>query len=452
MKHAQHPFTESRPVAPPMVSGRLPVLGHVLEFMRDPQGVIRRGYEEHGLIFTIDLAARKGVVMLGPDYHQFFFKETDGVFSMRQGYETLLKMFDSRLFTFAHLTESQEQMKVLLPLLKNNDRFISLMEKEVDDFMQDTMGVSGDIDLVDAFGPLVMHIGAHAFFGEDFRYQLGAEYFAVYREFSQGADVVLPSWLPLAKFRKSRNAKARIETMIYEFMQKRRETPREPKDLFQELIESTYYDNKPVPDGLLISMLLFIPWAAHETTVGHVAWTLINLLQNPKYFAQVREELTHVFAEDRSLTPDALKQLKTLDWAILESERLHPVAHVIMRGVRDDMIFEEYEVKKGSMVFVAPATAHNIPEVFQNPNAYDPVRFSPERSENSKKFSLIGFGGGAHRCAGVNFAKMEIKIIIAKLLLNYDIELIDKDPQPKPGVETKWPESPCRIRFRRLDT
>ena len=118
---------EKKPIAPPMVSGRLPLLGHAIEFMQDPHKVIRRGYEEHGLLFSMDLGAKKAVVMLGPEYHQFFFKETDGIFSMRQGYETLLKMFDSRLFTFSHLTESQEQMKVILPLLKNNDRFIHLM-------------------------------------------------------------------------------------------------------------------------------------------------------------------------------------------------------------------------------------------------------------------------------------------------------------------------------------
>lgn len=434
---------------PPMVSGRLPMVGHGLEFLRDPHKVIRRGYEEHGLIFSIDMGLKKAVVMLGPDYHQFFFKETDGIFSMRQGYETLLKMFDKRLFTFAHLTESQEQMKVILPLLKNNDRFIDLMLTEINDFMDNSLGDSGEIDLVEAFGPLVMHIGAHAFFGEDFRYKLGPEYFHVYREFSQGADVVLPSWLPLPKFRKSKKAKKRVESMIYDLMQRRRANPLEPKDLFQELIESTYYGGRPVPDSLLISMLLFIPWAAHETTVGHSCWTLIGLLQNENYLDLVKKELDEVLGKEQNYSPANIKKLKSIDWAIKESERMNPVAHVIMRGVRDDLELDGYEIKQGTMVFIAPETAHNIPEVFREPHKYDPLRFSPDRMEDNKKFSLIGFGGGAHRCAGVNFATLEMKLIVAKLLQNYDITLLDKNPKPKPGLETKWPESPCRIRYTR---
>ncbi len=440
------------PVPPPMVSGRLPLIGHAWEFMRDPHKAIRRGYEEHGMIFSLDLGIRKAVFLLGPDYHQFFFKETDGIFSMRQGYETLLKMFDSKLFFFAHQTEAKEQMSVIMPLLKHNDRFTDLMVSEVDSFMQNSLDDEGEMDLNDAFGPVVMHIGARAFFGEDFRDKLGAEYFYLFREFSEGADVVLPSWLPLPKFRRCLKAKVKVEQMIYDFMLERRKNPLVPKDLFQELIESTYYDGKPVPDDLLVSMLLFIPWAAHETTVGATCWTLIDLLQNPDYVKKIKTEMDEVFVDGWDYTPENLKKLKALDWAILESERKHPVAHVIMRGVRDDMQFDGFEVKQGTMIFVAPETAHNIPEVFKDPEKYDPERFSPNRAEGDSKFSLIGFGGGAHRCAGVNFAKLEMKIIMAKLLQNYDIELLDANPRPNPGVATKWPERPCRIRYKRKNS
>jgi sterol 14-demethylase len=58
-------------IAPPVVSGGLPLLGHAIGFMRDPHKVIRRGYEEHGLIFTLDLGLRKAHVLLGPENHKF---------------------------------------------------------------------------------------------------------------------------------------------------------------------------------------------------------------------------------------------------------------------------------------------------------------------------------------------------------------------------------------------
>jgi len=63
--------------------------------------------------------------------------------------------------------------------------------------------------------------------------------------------------------------------------------------------------------------------------------------------------------------------------------------------------------------------------------------------------SLIGFDGGGHLCARVNVGKMEMQILMAKFLQNYDIEPIDKQPVPNPGVGTKSPASPCRIRYKR---
>ena len=424
-------------------------MGHAIEFLRDPHTVIRRGLSEHGPVFSLDLGRKKAVFLIGPEYHRFFFRETDRIFSIRQGYETMMKMFDKGMLFFAHLTEYQEQMKVVAPLFKNNDRFTALMVDEVDQFMDEVLGDEGETDVTEAFGPLVMHVAARAFFGVDFRRRLGAEYFDVFRTFALGADVVLPSWLPLPKFRRSAEAKHRIESMIYDLMKERRENPLEPKDLFQELIESTYYDGKPIPDHLLVSILLFIPWAGHETTVGHTSWTIVELLRHPEYLAQVRAELSEVLGEEQAYTPENLKQLKTVDWAIKETERMHPAAHMYMRGVRDDFEIDGYEVAEGSMVFVVPHVAHRLPEIFEDSERFDPLRFGPERAEDSVPFSLIGFGGGVHRCAGVNFAKLEMKIITAKLFRNYEITLLDENPQPKPGTQTKWPESPCRIRYER---
>jgi cytochrome P450 len=65
---------------------------------------------------------------------------------------------------------------------------------------------------------------------------------------------------------------------------------------------------------------------------------------------------------------------------------------------------------------------------------------------------LIGFGGGVHRCLGVHFAYLEMKVIITLLLQRYRLELIDPDPQPIPGQKTKWPQSPRRVRHQALAT
>jgi retinoid hydroxylase len=64
---------------------------------------------------------------------------------------------------------------------------------------------------------------------------------------------------------------------------------------------------------------------------------------------------------------------------------------------------------------------HRLPEIYQDPDTFDPDRFAPPREEDTKQpYSLIGFGGGVHSCIGVELAKMEMKIILSTLLQKYD--------------------------------
>lgn len=58
---------------------------------------------------------------------------------------------------------------------------------------------------------------------------------------------------------------------------------------------------------------------------------------------------------------------------------------------------------------------------------YDPLRFAPERNEGSNPFALISFGGGIHKCTGMNFARNEMAVITAHLLREYNLELLTQD-------------------------
>ena len=96
------------------------------------------------------------------------------------------------------------------------------------------------------------------------------------------------------------------------------------------------------------------------------------------------------------------------------------------------------------MILISPAVAHRLPEQYPQPDEYRPDRFL---SDPRGMRELIGFGGGTHRCLGVHFAYLEMKVILSMLLQRYHLELIDPDPQPVPGGHTKWPQSPFRVRY-----
>jgi len=314
------------------------------------------------------------------------------------------------------------------------------------------LGESGTFDLLQTLGPLVMHIAAHAFLGEDFRRRLGSHFFSDFRLFSGGMEPVFPLWLPLPRLIRSQKAKRILHTVLGELIVQRRREPVDPPDFLQTLIATRDSDGRPIDDFFIINLILLLVWAGHETTAGHISWGLIDLLQHPAYLQSVRDEQADILGDSRELSMTDVRRLQRIDWALKETERLHPVAFVLMRKATQTFARQGFQVPQGAMVLVAPCVSHRMPDVFSDPHQYRPERFSSEHSEHdesSQPHRLIGFGGGVHRCAGVNFAYLEMKIVLSLLLKHYEFTLLDPHPQPVRGAVTKWPASPCLVQYRR---
>jgi cytochrome P450 len=93
------------------------------------------------------------------------------------------------------------------------------------------------------------------------------------------------------------------------------------------------------------------------------------------------------------------------------------------------------------MAFVVPYVLHRLPSLWEEPEAFDPDRFSPERSADRPKFAYVPFGAGPRQCIGNQFALMEAHLIVATLAQRYRLRLV-----PGHRVEA-WPLITLRPRF-----
>jgi sterol 14-demethylase len=95
--------------------------------------------------------------------------------------------------------------------------------------------------------------------------------------------------------------------------------------------------------------------------------------------------------------------------------------------------------------------SHRIPEIFPNPELFDPDRYSPERNEDHQPFSWVAFGGGRHKCTGNAFAMLQLKAIFCILLRRYEFELVDAPDSYQDDFEQMvvQPKEPCRVRYRK---
>ncbi|MGI9240793.1 MAG: cytochrome P450, partial [Verrucomicrobiales bacterium] len=192
---------------PPTVSGGLPVIGHAIEFLRDRPGLLLRGYEEHGNVFALKLGPRRSAVMIGPEYHELFFGETDKKLSIEKPYRFLEAMFGQIGFV-APPDVYKEQRPVLMAPFKGNrmPRYIEVMQYEIRKWL-DGLGDEGEMELTSEMNGLVQEVAGHALMGRDFQESVGREFWDLYEDLSASIDVLLPPRLPLPKFRRRDRAK-----------------------------------------------------------------------------------------------------------------------------------------------------------------------------------------------------------------------------------------------------
>jgi cytochrome P450 len=105
-----------------------------------------------------------------------------------------------------------------------------------------------------------------------------------------------------------------------------------------------------------------------------------------------------------------------------------------------------HTIPAGSHVGVNPMLTHRLPDVWPDPERFDPDRFTPENSRGRHKYAWVPFGGGAHMCLGLHFAYMQVKAFFFTVLPGLRIELVKGDtdfqmfpiPRPKDGLPVRF--------------
>lgn len=198
-------------------------------------------------------------------------------------------------------------------------------------------------------------------------------------------------------------------------------------DVLGLLLHTVDEDGKKFSETQVINQAIGFLFAAHETTVTLMSFLLFELGNRPEWREKLRDEYREVVGSG-AIELAHLRQLSQMSNVLKEGERLYPPAGFIIRGVLEDIEICGYQIPAGWNVIAAPIFTHRLPEIYAEPDKFDPDRFAPPRLEDTKQpYSLIGFGGGAHSCIGVEFAKMEMKLILGILLDNYDL---GSDPLP----------------------
>ena len=168
-------------------------------------------------------------------------------------------------------------------------------------------------------------------------------------------------------------------------------------------------------------------WAGTETTALTLAWCLYLLSQNPGTADKIRAEANEICG-DKEPTWDQVAQLSYTRQVIQETMRLYPPIWALIRVANGDDVIDGHEIHKGDKIVMCVYLAHHSPKYWNDPEKFDPGRFSRERMKKRVKYSYMPFAAGKRACIGGALSQIENRLALVTLLRRFEPEYVGEVP------------------------
>ncbi|HZQ08910.1 MAG TPA: cytochrome P450 [Anaerolineae bacterium] len=233
-----------------------------------------------------------------------------------------------------------------------------------------------------------------------------------------------PMGFPTLRNRRAKATRRTLENVIQRIIRERVASGKEPNDLLTLLLsmrdEETGEGLTEEELGREISTMVF---AGHETTSNTLTWAWYLLSLHPEVESGLHQEIDKVL-NGRVPTMDDVPNLVYTRQVIDESIRLYPPAWTFGRVALKSDELGGYRIPAGAQILISPYTMHRHPRYWENPDVFEPERFSPTQNEKRPRFVYLPFGGGPRLCIGQPFALAEATLLLAAIAQRYSLRLV----------------------------
>ncbi|MGH7852090.1 MAG: cytochrome P450 [Candidatus Binatia bacterium] len=401
-----------------------------LQYLRDPIGCvisIQRRYGDFcALRPPLRLAGprRTTVFAFGPaqneqvlGHPEVFRTGGQGIPGPRGSLQSQLRQGLTRMKEPKHKLQRQLVMPTVLK--SSVDRYLPAMKTIIAEELECWRpGGAVNVNMDAEMRRITMRIAGETLFGEPDRerslrfgsmvsewlrrnYTFGATYFPV--------DFIGTSYRGLLKFAE------RLTDEIREMIRRRRANGVERGDILSVLVKARDEGMADVSEGDLLGQTAILFAASFETTATTLGWTLFLLAQSPAVTAKLRDEINRAPGAD-------LDNLPLLDAVIKESMRILPPVALTLRAVTTATELNGLPLRKGDRVICSHYLTHRIPDLYPDPNRFDPQRWF---SIKPGHYEYIPFSAGPRQCIGPVFATRVIKQVLAAIVPRFCFRVVE---------------------------
>ncbi|KIK47971.1 hypothetical protein CY34DRAFT_73029 [Suillus luteus UH-Slu-Lm8-n1] len=220
----------------------------------------------------------------------------------------------------------------------------------------------------------------------------------------------------------------------------------------KELEAPGYKGRKDFSDREMAMVVFSFLFASQDAMSSGLIYGFQHLADNPDILAKIREEQYRVRAGDvdKPITLEMLDQMPYLKAFVKESMRVKPpVTMVPYRTTKPFPISNDYTVPVNSMVIPSFYNSLHDPSVFPEHDKLIPDRWlDPNSSANTNPRNYLVFGSGPHKCVGIEYATMNIGLVLAtaSVLMNWEHHITPESDQVQ-IIATLFPKDGCLMKF-----
>lgn len=406
-----------------------------VRYLRDPLGYISECQRTYGDIFTIQLAKNGMVIVCTPELAKAVYTAGDDVLVAG---EAKLTLFGKLLGQYSTLLldgpPHLKRRRLLLPrfrgelMHKFGPVMIEACKRTLDEMPRDRAF---------ALHPHLHHIAFEVILRALFAATPSDRIDALRSTLYAFATKAVTSRLlmfpplqrdfgPLSPWGRVARIVAQSRTVLVDEIARRRRAGVETDDITGLLLAARHDDGSGLSDEEIRDEILTMVAAGHETTSIALAWLCHAVFTRPNVLAKLLDELAAKPIGDGK----RIDELTYLDAVARESLRFNTlIPNGSGRLVKRDFELGGHRIPAGAMVSVAFHLIHRRPDVFERPDEFLPERFL---SKKYSPYESIAFGGGSRRCIGMPFALYEMKLVLAKLLEEFRLEV------RQDGVRPTW--------------
>lgn len=419
----------------------MPVLGHTIEFFNEPVLWAQRNYKKYGPLVKLNSTMTKSLAPLGPDLMQQVFTDPGQNFSSKAGFARLEKFFGSCLIAedFEH---HKHQRRIMQTAFKVDSlkTYTGEVNQIYDTVLQQWEGDAGKtVSFFQQIKHLLLVVAAQVFFGET-QHQGRIELLnKAFMDTVSGTLYLIPFAIPGGAVSRGYRGRKVLDGYFRPLVPLRRAG--DGHDMLSYFCREKDEEGNFYSDDEIISQMIFLMFAAHDTTTAAITHTICFLSKHPDIKEKLYQECLAVGKD--TLDFEDLNNMTYMQQVFNEVLRFRPSVPVLPRRTVREVEMAGYKVPAHTSLMLIAGFNHFMEDYWTEPNKFDPDRFSAERAEHKKHpFQYHPFGGGAHKCIGMHFSQMEYKCFLHKFMLKFDFAARHKKeprlltlPIPKPEDE-----------------